>query len=113
MAFENHLSAAGVGDLLHVVDEARDVQELRNRREFLRFLVDHQRRADAAVRVAAAADLAPIGSGSVDQIGEIRERAHQRKREPVARRFGDADLAPSRRSPDAKACSAGAGGVPA
>ena len=32
-------------------------------------------------------------SGSVDQIGEIGERAHQRKREPVARRLSDADLA--------------------
>ena len=30
--------------------------------------------------------------GSVDEIGEIGERSHQRKREPVARRLGDADL---------------------
>ena len=42
--------------------------------------------------MAAAADLSPIGAGPVDEIGEIGERSHQRKREPVARRFGDADL---------------------
>ena len=86
------LAAVGVGDVLHVRDEALNVQELRHRCHFLCFLVDHHGRADAAVRVAAAGDLSPIVFRSVDNVGEIGERSHQRKREPIARRLGDTDL---------------------
>ncbi len=92
MIFENHFAAVGIGDVLHVRDQSLDVQELRHRRHFFCFLVDHHRRADAAVRVAAAGNLSPFGLRPVNHVGEIGERAHQRKREPIARRFGDADL---------------------
>src|SRR5207253_8218473 len=56
------------------------------------FLVDHHCRADAAVWMAAAADLAPISARTVDEIREVRESAHHGKREPIACRLGDTDL---------------------
>ena len=61
--FENHLPRLRIRDVLHVGDQALNVQELRNRTHFLRFLVDHYGRADAAIRVAAAGNLAPFASG--------------------------------------------------
>ena len=42
--------------------------------------------------MAAAAQLAPIRVRSVDQIGEIGERAHEGDREPVANRFAESGL---------------------
>src|SRR5207302_9801900 len=41
---------------------------------------------------AAARKLAPIGSRTVHQISPIRERAHERNREPAADRFAQAGL---------------------
>ena len=46
----------------------------RNRLRFLGFLIDHDGHADAAVRVAAAAQLSPIGIGAMRQVGPIGER---------------------------------------
>ena len=67
------LAAVRVGDVLHVRDQSLDVQELRHRCHFLRFLVDHHGRADAAVRVAAAARPVPIRS-------QARERRPRNRR---------------------------------
>ena len=92
MAFENHFPRPESVIFCMSDNEARDIQELGNRSELLGLLVDHHCRAHAAIRMASAADLAPIGAGSVNQVREVRERAHQRKREPVACRFGDTDL---------------------
>src|SRR5579863_2099122 len=86
------LAAPGVGDLVDVGDEAGDIEELGDRRPLLVLLIDHQRRAHAAVGVAAAAYLAPLRLGSVDQVGEVGEGAHQRDGKPVARGLGDAHL---------------------
>src|SRR6185369_12423991 len=56
------------------------------------FLVDHHCRTDTAVRVTTAGNLAPFSLWTVNEIGKVRERAHQRQREPVACRFSDTDL---------------------
>ena len=58
----------------------------------LRFLVDHHRSTDTAVRVTTAGNLSPFGLGTVNQIRKISKGAHQRKREPIARRLSDAHL---------------------
>ena len=68
---------ARVGDLPHVGDQPGDVKELRHGRPLLVLLVDHQRRADPAVGVAATAHLAPLRLRTVHQIGEVSKRAHQ------------------------------------
>ena len=60
---------------------------------FLRFLVDHHGHADAAVRIwHPPGQLAPIVFGSMDEIGPIAERAHERDWEPVAHRLPEARL---------------------
>ena len=59
---------------------------------FLGFLVAHHGHADAAVRMAAAAELAPIRIRPVHQIREIGERAHEADREPVAHRLAETGL---------------------
>ncbi len=87
------LAASGVRDLLDVLDQLRNVQEQRHGRPFLRFLVDQHAGAHAAVRVAAAAHRAPVRFRPVRKIGEFRERADHRNREPVASRLDFSDLA--------------------
>ena len=62
---------------LHVRDQTRNVQELRDRRHFFRFFVDHHRRSDTAVRVTTAGNLSPFGVGTVNEIREIGKGAHQ------------------------------------
>ncbi len=59
---------------------------------FLGFLIHHHGHADAAIRVAAAAQLAPSGLGAVDQIAPIGEGGDERNREPVARRLAESGL---------------------
>ena len=59
---------------------------------FLRVLIDHHRETDAAVRVTAAVQLAPIRLRTVRQIGPVGEGAHERDREPVPRGLAEADL---------------------
>ncbi|MCG3162575.1 MAG: hypothetical protein JMDDDDMK_03854 [Acidobacteria bacterium] len=86
------LAARRVRDLAHILDQTRNVDEIRDRRHLFGFLVNHHRRADAAVRVAATAHLSPFAVRAVSHIGEIGEGAHQRDREPVFVRIGDADL---------------------
>ena len=68
------------------------VEERRDRYGLLRFLVDHHRHADAAVGMAAARQVAPLRGRSVDEVGPVGERAHERDREPVAHRLADAGL---------------------
>ena len=92
MKFENHLPRF-MSVMLHIGHEALNVQELRDRSHLFRFLVDHNGRADATVRVAAARNLSPIGIRPVDDVRKVGKCTHQRKREPVARRFCDANLA--------------------
>ena len=75
-----------------VGEEPVDVEERRERRPLLRALVDHQRGADAAVRVAAALERAPVGRGAGQHVGEIREGAGGGQREPVAQRLERAGL---------------------
>src|SRR6266478_1723304 len=54
------LAARRVGNLLHVLDKARDIQKLRHRPHLFAFLVDHYRGANATVWVTTAGDLAPF-----------------------------------------------------
>src|SRR6266849_1602442 len=86
-------AARSVGDGGNVPDELLRVEEARNRRPFLGFLVDHDRRADAAIGVAAARESAPLRIRAVDQIGETSEGGDERDGEPVAGGFHFADLA--------------------
>ena len=86
------LAARAVVDLRDVLRELLAVQERGDRHGFLGLLVDHDREADAAVRMAAAVQLAPIRLRPVRQIGPIGEGAHERDREPVADRFAQSDL---------------------
>ena len=60
--------------------------------DFLGFLVHHHGHADTAVRVAAAAQLAPIGIRSVNEVGPVGEGGHKGDREPVAGRLAHAHL---------------------
>ena len=82
----------GVADLLDVLGQLLGLEERRHRHGFLRFLVDHDRHADAAVRVAAARELAEFLLGAVRHVGPVGEAAHERDREPVADRLADAGL---------------------
>ena len=75
-----------------VLGQLLGVEERGDRHRLLRFLVDHHRHADAAVRVAAAGQVAPLAVRPVDEVGPVGERAHERDREPVARRLADAGL---------------------
>src|SRR5271156_1219577 len=86
------LAAGRVCNLADVSDEPRDIEELRDRRPFLVFLVDHHRRTHAAIRGATTAHLSPHGIGGVGQVREIREWANERDGEPVASRFDSAHL---------------------
>ena len=86
------LAAGGVVDLGEVLGHLVHVEEGGDGRGFLGFLVDHQRHADAAVGVASAGELAPLGGGPVNQVGPVREGAHEADGEPVALRLADADL---------------------
>src|SRR5580704_2041132 len=86
------LAARSICNFADVSDKAWNVQELRDRRPFLVFLVDHDRGTHAAIRVATAAHLSPHGIGAVCQVSEIGERTDQRYREPVASRFDSSDL---------------------
>ena len=88
------LAARGIVDAGHVLRELFRVEEGRHGTEFLGFLVDHDGHADAAVGMAAAAQLAPVGRGSVDEIGPVGEGAHERDGEPVAGGNAHADLIP-------------------
>ena len=76
-----------------VLGELLGLEELGDRHRFLGFLVDHDRHADAAVRVAAAGQLAPIPSRRrATTSAQSVKRAHERDREPVAHRLADAGL---------------------
>ena len=86
------LAARPVVDLGHVPGQLVGVEERGDRHRFLRFLVDHDRHADAAVRVAAARQLAELAIRSVDDVGPVGEGGHERDREPVADRLADAGL---------------------
>src|SRR6266436_626946 len=54
------LPSSGVRYLPHILDETGNVEECRYRAHLLRFLVNHNCRADATVRVATAGDLTPF-----------------------------------------------------
>src|SRR4029077_2856578 len=83
----------GVGDGGNVADEVLGVEEARNRRPFLGFLVHHDRGANAAIETAAARERAPLRIGAVNEIRESRKGGDERDGEPVAGRFNLADLA--------------------
>ena len=70
-------SAGSVVYLRHVLRDAIAVQECRNRDRFFGFLIDHHCHANAAVRVASAAQLSPICAGTMDQIGPVRKSGHK------------------------------------
>ena len=75
-----------------VLGQLVGIEERGDRNGFLGFLVDHQRHADAAVRVAAAGELAPVAVGSVDQVGPVGEGGHEGDGEPVAGGLAEAGL---------------------
>ena len=50
------------------------------------------RHADAAVGMASAGELAPLGGGPVNQVGPVREGAHEADGEPVALGLAEAAL---------------------
>ena len=108
---ERHLAAGGVVDLGQILGHLAHVEERGNGRGFLGFLVDHQRHADAAVGVASAGELAPLGGGPVNQVGPVREGAHEADGEPVALRLADAALLLDVVGHVARACSAAPGGA--
>ncbi len=87
------LAASRVIDLGQILGHLVHVEEGGYGSRFLGFLVDHQRHADAAVGVAAAGELAPLRAGPVNEVGPVREGAHEADGEPVARRLADAYLA--------------------
>ena len=78
------LTAGRVVDLGYVLGQPIGVQKGGDRNGFLGFLVDHQRHADAAVRMTAAGELTPIGVGPVHQVSPIGEGAHEADGEPIA-----------------------------
>src|SRR5258708_7127104 len=86
------LAASGVGDGGDVRGKLLRVQEARNGSPFLGFLVDHQRGAHAAVRVAAAGERTPLGFVALDHVGKASKGADKGDGEPVARRLNFADL---------------------
>ncbi len=85
-------STAGIADRRNVLRELFGLQERRHRHGFLGFLVDHDRHADAAVRVASAGQLSEFLLGAVRHVRPVGEAAHERNREPVADRLADARL---------------------
>ncbi len=84
------LAAGGVVDLGEILGHLVHVEEGGDGSGFLGFLVDHQGHADAAVGVASAGELAPLGAGSVDEVGPVRECGHEGDGEPVALGLADA-----------------------
>ena len=86
------LAASGIVDLGQILGDLPHVEEGGDGSGLLGFLVDHDGHADAAVGMASAGELAPLGGGPVHEIGPVREGGHEGNREPVARRLAHADL---------------------
>ncbi len=86
------LAASGVVHLGNVLRQTVGVQERRYGNSFLRLLIDHESHTDTTVGMASAGELAPVGVRSVNQIGPVREGAHERDREPVTRRLAQTSL---------------------
>src|SRR6266481_4101846 len=85
-------STACVVHLGHVFGDAVTIQERRNGDGFFRFLIDHHSHAYAAIRVASAAELSPIRTGTMNQIGPVREGGHKRNGKPVTLGLAQARL---------------------
>ncbi len=68
------------------------LDERRERHRLLGLLVDHHRHADAAVRVTAAGEVAPLRGRPVHKVRPVGERPHEGDREPVADRLADLHL---------------------
>ncbi len=75
-----------------VLGQPVGIDERGERDRFLGFLIHHHGHADAAIRMAAAAQLAPSRLRAVHQIAPIGEGGDERNREPVARRLAQAGL---------------------
>jgi len=86
------LAAGRVVDLGKIFGDCAHVEEGGYGSGFLGFLIDHERHADAAVGMATAGELTPLGAGSVNEIGPVREGAHEADGEPVAGGLANADL---------------------
>ena len=86
------LAAGRVVDLGEILGHLVHVEEGGDGRGFLGFLVDHEGHADAAVGVASAGELAPLGGRPVHEIGPVREGGHEADGEPVALGNAEADL---------------------
>ena len=104
------LSASRIVDLGHVARQTVSVEEGGDGNSFLGFLVDHQRHADAAVRVASAGELAPLVVRPVNIVRPVRKSAHKADREPVADRLAQPRLVLHIMRQDGSACSAAHGG---
>src|SRR5579884_1325562 len=68
------------------------MQERGDRYVLFGLLVAHHGHSDAAVRVAAAAQLAPVRIRTMHQVREVGERTHEADGEPVANGFADSGL---------------------
>ncbi len=86
------LAARSVGDVRDIFRKLYGIEEARNGRPFLRFFVDHQRRAHSAIRVAAAGERTPLRLLPLHHIREPGKRADERNGKPVARRLDFAHL---------------------
>ena len=92
MKLEKVLAASRVGNGGDIAGELLRIEEARHRSPFLGFFVDHDRGADAAVRVAAAGERTPLGFVALDHVREARKGADEGDGEPVAGRLDLADL---------------------
>ncbi len=75
-----HREDAAARGVVHPCEIARQLvrfQEGGDRHGLLRFLVDHDGHADAAVRMTAAGQVAPLGRRAVHEIGPVGEGAHE------------------------------------
>src|SRR5439155_25026922 len=68
------------------------LEERRDWHGFLRFLVDHDGHADAAVWVATAGQLSEFFLGAVRNVGPVCETAHEGNWEPVPDRLANTRL---------------------
>ena len=85
-------SPAGVIDSGDILRELFHFEECRNGNRLFGLLIDHYCHAYATIGMAPTRHLSPISIGTMDQIGPIGEGAHERDREPVARRLAESNL---------------------
>ncbi len=86
------LAAGRIVDARHILRQLVGVPERGHGNAFLGFLVHHHGHAGAAIGMAAAAQLAPVGLRAVHQVAPIGECRNERNRKPIARGLAQAHL---------------------